>query len=958
MESLDIAITGMACRFPGADDADSFWRNIRDGVESITFFSDEELEAAGVDQELLADERYVKAAPTLSDVDRFDARFFGYSPREAAVLDPQQRIFLETAWQALEDAACDPSTNPGMIGVYAGTNTATYLLFNLFSRRRFVPSGDVLEMLIGNEKDYLSTRVSYKFDLTGPSISVQTACSTSLVAVHMASQALLDFQCDVALAGGISVRVPQKSGYLAEDTMIFAPDGHCRTFDAAAKGTLFGSGAGVVVLKRLQDAVDDGDSIHAVLKGSAVNNDGSAKVGYTAPSQRSQADVIATAQANAEVEADSIGLIEAHGTGTPLGDPIEIAALTEAFRATTDRRGYCAIGSVKTNVGHLDTAAGMAGLIKTVQALHHGQLPPSLHFEEPNPQIDFDSSPFFVNTETRPWERNGAPRRAGVSSFGMAGTNAHVILEEAQERPPVPEAGTGEARLLVLSAKTPAALARRARQLAAHLRQHPDLQLADVAATLAMGRQAFAHRLALVCDSAEDAATVLDPIDPERVTSGRADTLEAPVVFLFSGQGSQYPGMGADLYRSQPLFRQRVDRCCELLEPHLGEDLRRTLFAPADDPLAAEALRQTRLAQPALFVVEYALAELWRSWGIEPQAMIGHSIGEYVAACLAGVFELEDALSLVAARGALMQELPPGAMLSVPLAADEVSRQLPAALDLAAVNGPRLCAVSGPEDAVESWRAVLAAEGVECRRLHTSHAFHSAMMEPILERFTALVEGVPRRAPSLPFLSNLTGTWIEEEQASDAGYWSRHLRSAVRFHDGVREVLAEPDRVLLEVGPGHTLASLARQCEEARGRRIVTSLRSATATGDDARGLLEAAGRLWLGGSGPSWPALFGQGRRLHLPTYPFERQSYWIQPRAASELDIESEMILGDGAGEGGEGLFEHVEPSNEIERTVAAVWQELLGIPKVSVHDNFFELGGHSLLASRVATRLSREL
>ncbi|MCG8366961.1 MAG: type I polyketide synthase, partial [Pseudanabaenales cyanobacterium] len=738
LEELDytdkIAIIGMAGRFPGAKNLEEFWRNLRDGVESISFFSDPELEASGIDPALLRNPNYVKAGVLLEDKELFDAAFFGYPPRQAEIIDPQQRLFLECAWDALENAGYNSQTFEGRISVYGGAGINSYLFLNLASNPDLIQSVGFTQIRHSNRQDNLATRVAYKLNLKGSALTVQTGCSTSLVAVHLACQSLLDHECHMALAGGVRIDSLEKAGYLYQAGGIASPDGHCRTFDAKAQGTIGGDGVGIVVLKRLEDAIADGDTIHAVIKGSAINNDGSDKVGYTAPSVNGQAAVIAEALAMGRSEAGTISYVEAHGTGTVLGDPIEIAALTEAFRATTNKKGFCAIGSVKTNIGHLDTAAGIAGLIKTVLALKHKQIPPSLHFETPNPKIDFANSPFYANAALSEWQTNGMPRRAGVSSFGIGGTNAHVILEAA------PVLGSSSPsrpwQLLILAAKTTSALETATTNLVKHCQTHLDLNLADAAYTLQIGRQAFDYRRMVVVQDLNDAVKVLESQDPQRVFTRFKESANRPVVFMFPGQGAQYVNMGRELYQTEPIFQEQVDRCCELLKSHLNVDLR-TILYPSEEQAeaAAQQLKQTNLTQPALFVVEYALAQLWIAWGISPQAMIGHSIGEYVAACLSGVFSLEDALALVAARGRLMQQIPAGAMLAAPLSEQALESLLDKKLSLAANNGPTSCVVSGSTEAIDQFQEVLTQQGVECRRLYTSHAFHSQMMDSILEPF-------------------------------------------------------------------------------------------------------------------------------------------------------------------------------------------------------------------------------
>ncbi len=885
---FEVAILGAAGRFPGARTLEEFWDNLRAGRDTIRRFTPEELIAAGVDPGAVEMPNYVRASPALGDVDLFDAAFFNYSPREAEVLDPQARLLLEAAWQALEDAGYDPETYEGLIAAYAGGRLSTYMMQVYRNPEAVARVGD-FQVQTAGDKDYLATRLSYKLDLGGPSLTVQTACSTALVAVHLACQALVAGECDLALAGASSLKVPEEEGYFYRPGEVASKSGRIRAFDAGADGTVFGNGVGMVVLKRLEDALADRDRILAVIKGSAVANDGALRVGFTAPGADGQRRVIRAAQIAAEVEAESISYVEAHGTGTAIGDPIEIDALTKAFRETTERRGFCAIGSVKSNVGHLSSASGMAGLIKTVLSLRHREIPPSIHFERPNPQIDFASSPFFVNTALRAWEDGSGPRRAGVSAFGIGGTNAHVILEEAPEPEPA-EPSHRSRQLVVVSARTPAALEAATGGLAAHLASHPEESLADVAFTLQRGRRAFEQRRFAVCRDSADAASVLGGEHPERLLSGTVPAEARAVIFMFSGQGSQYPGMGAGLYRDEPVFRAAVDRCAELLRPHLGEhgglDLREVLF-PSDpgSEAAAERLSQTALTQPALFTVEYALAGLWQSWGVEPRAMIGHSIGEYVAACLAGVFTLEDALALVAARGRLMQGQPPGDMLAVPLAEAELAGRLGPELSLAALNAPGRSVVSGTAEAVAALGAALAAEGVGCRPLHTSHAFHSGMMESMLVPFLERFSGIELRPPEVPFVSNVSGTWITDEEATDPGYWARHLRRAVRFADGLATLAEAGDAVYLEVGPGKSLASLARQNRAlGKGSTIVASLRHPKDPSDDEAFALEALGRLWLAGLRIDWRGFHARERRrrVALPTYPFERRSYWIEPTQA----------------------------------------------------------------------------
>jgi acyl transferase domain-containing protein/acyl carrier protein len=897
-----IAIIGMAGRFPGAKNLDKFWQNLRDGVESISSFTDEELIASGIDPILLSDPNHVKVGAVLEDIELFDALFFDLNPREAELTDPQHRLFLECAWEALESAGYDSQRCKSRIGAYAGASLSNYYSFDL--NRDQMGSAQCYQTVIGNDKDFLTTRISYKLNLKGPSVTVQTACSTSLVATAIACQSLLNYQCDMALAGGVSVRVPQKTGYLYQEGGTLSPDGHCRTFDAKAKGTTIGNGLGVVVLKRLSEAIADGDCIHAVIKGSAINNDGSRKVGYTAPSVDGQAEAIAEAIMFAEVEPETINYIEAHGTGTALGDPIEIAALSKVFRASTEKKGFCAIGSVKTNIGHLDAAAGIAGLLKTVLVLKHQSIPPTLNFEQPNPQIDFANSPFYVNKTLSEWKVGLSPRRAGVSSLGMGGTNAHVILEEA---PALPASSSSRSwQLLVLSAKTESALETATTNLVQHLTQHPELNLADVAHTLQVGRREFNHRRMLVCRDIEDAVNALETRDAQRVFNHLQEPCNRPIAFMFPGQGTQYVDMGKELYQTEPTFKEQVDRCCELLKPYLGLDLRSLIYPNESEAEgAAEKLKQTAIAQPGLFVIEYAMAQLWMSWGIFPQAMIGHSLGEYVAACLAEVMSLADALALVAVRGRLMQQLPAGAMLAISLPVSEVEAVLDEQLSLAASNSPASCVVSGTYEAINAFQDKLLAKGIDCRCLHTSHAFHSPMMDAILEPFIEEVKKVKLHSPKIPFVSNVTGTWITTAQATEPSYWAQHLRQTVRFSSGIAQLL-QPNRILLEVGPGCTLCTFAKKhlnredgqvalASGAGATAPIASLRHPKDKQPDVAFLLNALGKLWLSGVEVDWSGFYAHERRhrLPLPTYPFERQRYWIEPQKRADAIASTQESL-----------------------------------------------------------------
>jgi acyl transferase domain-containing protein/acyl carrier protein len=885
-DPLDIAIVGMAGRFPGANNIDQFWLNLRDGVESIRLLTEQELRAAGATSDPQRDSQYIRVAGRVEDFDCFDASFFGYTPREAEIMDPQHRLLLECAWEALENAGYDPERYPRPIGVFAGAAINTYLLLNISTNPELVSSLDDIQINTTNGSDFLTTKISYKLNLKGPSHTIQCACSTSLTAVHIAAQSLLNEECDMAMAGGVAINVKLLNGYRYLPGGIMSPDGHCRPFDEQAQGTVFASGVGVVVLKRIADAIADRDCIHSVIKGSALNNDGALKVGYAAPSVEGQAAVIAEALANAGASAESITYVETHGTGTPLGDPVEIQALTKAFRSTTDKNGFCAIGSVKSNVGHLDAAAGVTSLIKATLALKHKLIPPSLNFHRPNPKIDFLNSPFFVADKLTPWPSSSSPRRAGVSSFGVGGTNAHLILEEV---PPLePSSPSRPFLLLPISAKTDSALEAATDNLRAYLRKNPEANLADVAYTLSVGRRAFAHRRFVVCRELEEAASALEGSDTQRVFTGLHQSDDRPVIFMFPGQGAQYVNAGSGLYLEEPAFRQEVDRCCKILGPYLGVDLSDILYPAAEaTETAASELNQTWVTQPALFVTEYALAKLLIAWGVTPLSMIGHSIGEYVAACLAGVFSLEEALSLVSARGRLMQETPHGAMAAVALSEEEVRPRLGDRLSLAAINGPTQCVISGSVEAIEEFEASLGQSGRSCRRLPTTRAFHSYLMDSIVERFAERVRRVSLHPPQLPFISNVTGTWTTPEDAQNPEYWAKQLRQTVRFDMGLRELLKETSNILLEVGPGQTLSRIAKQhIDNSSSRSALSSLPDRTAATSDSAFLLTTLGKLWIAGAKTDWNKFY-TGERRHrvcLPAYPFERERYWIDPQTRVE--------------------------------------------------------------------------
>jgi acyl transferase domain-containing protein/acyl carrier protein len=892
---LEIAVIGMSGRFPGADSIDEFWNLLRDGKEGITYFTPEQLKEAGVPQHVMNDPNFVNALFMVDNCHDFDPRFFGYTPKEAELMDPQVRLFHECVWEALEQAGYDPYAYEGLIGLYAGASGNLYWETLVMQSPERQELGDFAAAQL-SDKDYLCTRISFKFNLRGPSYTIQTACSTSLVAIHVACQALLNGECDMALAGGSKISAFGNTGYLYQEGMIFSPDGHCRPFDADSKGTVGGNGAAVVLLKPLEEALADRDYIYAVVKGTAVNNDGSQKAGYTAPAPEGQCAAIKVACQVAEVEPDTISYIETHGTGTDLGDPIEVEALVRAF--DSEKRGFCGIGSVKSNLGHLDSAAGAAGFIKTALALHHQFIPPTLHFKAPNPRIDFENSPFYVVDKPTPWNPPaGVPLRAGVSSFGIGGTNAHVVMEEAPADES-PQSGPSHRNLflLPLSGRTANALDAASDNMHSFFKKNPSLPIADTAFTLQVGRRHFQHRQAIVSDTIDDACNRLDAAAPSSGIRYNAGDTERPVVFLFPGAGTQYTDMGIGLYNTEPVFRRHMDHCLDLLKSRLGYDLKELLYpGECSGPATVDSsfhIDDTGVAQPLLFAFEYSLARMLMDWGVKPYAMMGHSLGEYVAASLSGVITLEEGIHMVALRARLMQAMPGGAMLGVPLTEEKILSILPADLDLSLVNAPQSCVVGGPKEAVERFARILEAGGVEPRRLHSSHAAHSRMMEPMLADFRAGLAQVDFQRPQIPYVSNLTGTWITVAEAENSDYWLKHLRQPVRFADGLNPVLEIENAVLVEVGPGRILTSFAKQHPAMTKDRLSTDLvRHPKKEAADDRFFLERLATLWTWGVSIDWSAYTGdqEFRRIPLPTYPFQRQTYKLDDKALKEGKINT---------------------------------------------------------------------
>lgn len=961
---VKIAIVGMAGRFPGADTVAEFWKNLCDGTESITFFSDQTLLDAGVPADTLKSSNYVRAKGKLHNVDEFDADFFNYSPREAKITDPQQRLFLECAWEALEDAGCVPSRYRGKIGVFGGMGINQYFRQHLCADPELLASVGDYAVNLGNDKDFLCSRVAYKLNLDGPAVVVQTACSSSLVAVHTACQALLNRECDAALAGGVSLGDLENHGYMHQEGMILSADGHCRAFDAEASGTVQGQGCGIVLLKRLDDALKNNDQIYAVISGSATNNDGAHKSGYTAPSVEGQAKAIRLAQASALLEPRDITYIETHGTGTPVGDPIEIDALKQVFHEQPLK--HCAIGSVKTNLGHLDVAAGITGLIKTALIVKNNVLPASLHFRTPNPRIGFDTTPFYVNTQLRPWRTADEIRHAGVSSFGMGGTNAHVILSQA----PVEAASSTHRpwQLLTLSARTTNALDQMTERLANHLKQHPEQDFGNICFTLHTGRTLFKHRRHLVCKNREDAIAELRPRNPKRVIDHEASEAPRKLVFLFPGQGSQYAGMGEALYQTETAFRDTIDYCNATLKqkfPTIFETL-----TYSDAIASAERIQQTSMTQPCLFMLEYALAKMLMSWGITPDYMLGHSVGEYVAACLAGVFTLDQALELVTIRGQLTQQLERGQMLAVTLSEAEASSLISENISLAAINGERRCVLSGDRTSIQQLHEQLDQQGIENRILNTSHAFHSHMLDPICERFAAHVQRLAPQRPTLRFVSTLTGDWITHEQATSSQYWVNHLRYTVRFHHAMHCVFQHrafhqaPGTALtfIEVGPGQVLSALTRQHpEKAQQDTIICCTRNANDPSPDPQYLLKALGHLWEEGVDIDWDKYHSDRQHHHvsLPTYPFERRTYWVaSPHTTAAQTTTNININNDKPARPNEPAEQSIDRHRTpLENAVWQAWSKALGRSDFDVFDNFFDLGGDSMIAITLLDQLRRQ-
>ncbi|GAA0388916.1 type I polyketide synthase [Paenibacillus motobuensis] len=958
---LDIAIVGMDCTFPGAETVDEFWENLCSGTESLTYFTDEELRSAGVAEELLRHPDYIKQAFTINGIEQFDAGFFGFTPREAALMDPQQRLLLESSWRLLENAGYNADEYDGSIGVFVGTGTSKYLLKNIMSSIDLDSSPEIRQIWIGNDVHFASTMISYKLNLKGPSVNVQTACSTSLTAVALAYQALLNYQCDMAIAGGCTIAIPQTAGYLYIPGDVLSKDGHCCPFDKDCSGTLAGSGVGTVLLKRLGDAVNDRDHIFAVIKGASFNNDGSSKIGYSAPSVEGERNAIMSAHILSEVETRSITYIETHGTATPMGDPIEVRALTEAFAEESGVTGYCALGAVKGNIGHLDAAAGVAGLIKTSLMLSNRKLVPSINFKELNPNLEMQRSPFYVNTALADWNPEGQVRRAGVSSFGIGGTNVHVVLEEAVETREIRSGETGH--LLLLSAKTKTAYHQLAAQLLDYVKRHEDTDYRNILYTMNVGRKRLPYRGGLVCGSREELMAKL--AGGVSGAWGKEDHTHE-IAFLFPGQGVQYVNMTKQLYETKPVFRQEMDACFTLLANHFSYDLKAVLFADRAEAGHEERLTETRHTQIAIFVVEYCLAKQLMHWGIRPKALLGHSIGEYVAACLAEVFSLEDALKLVLMRGRIIQSTPTGDMFYVNMSEPEVRPYLNERVSLAVVNAEKRVVLAGEHEALQEVMMQIK-DRADCRILHTSHAFHSHMMREAAPGMREVLATIRFGTPQIPLMSNVTGDWLKPEEAADADYWIQHMLGTVRFKDAAVRLAQNGLKHFVEVGPGRTLSIFMQ--ENAQGHEdcvFYQTVREAKQAGDDGNWLAEFVKKAWTHGLAIDFAQYYGNEElfRVPLPTYPFEKKRHWIPPgrKIAVSEQAEEAALQEQEVSEAAEAEeynrpelpAAYEAPTNAIEESIVDILQDIMGIRPIGIDDNFFELGGHSLMITQVMLRI----
>ncbi|SHM21866.1 type I polyketide synthase [Mucilaginibacter sp. OK098] len=952
----DIAVIGMASRFPGANNIDEFWKMLTEGREGTSFFTDAELDTS-IPLSEKSDPSYVKARGIIDKADEFDAGFFGFNPRSAELMDPQQRIFLQIAWEALESTGYLPEKYAGSVGVFAGVGYNTYYTHNVLNHKDIVDKYGHFNVRTLNEKDYIATRTAYQLNLKGPAVAVHSACSTSSLAIAQAVSSIRDGQCDIALAGAACITSPIKSGHLYEEGSIMSKDGHCRPFDAEATGTVFSDGAGVVLLKSLEDAERDGDIIYAIIKGIGINNDGADKGSFGGPSAQGQAGAIAMAINDADIDPSTISYIEAHGTATPLGDPIEIEGLNLAF-GTQEQKQFCAIGSVKSNIGHTTAASGVAGLIKTALALHHQQIPPSLFYQHTNPNINLAESPFFVNNELKKWE-SAEKRRAGVSSFGVGGTNVHIILEEF-ENVPMQTGNPKPLSLITWSAKTETSAGNYAQKLAGFVDSNKNTNIADIAYTLQNTRAEFNQRRFIIAGDTDELSAKLNaPADSS--SSKNLTSKASEVVFMFPGQGSQYVNMGRGLYDNEPVFAAAVDECIELLKDTPQAQIFDIIYPKVIDEASTEAIKNTFYTQPAIFIMEYAMAKLWMSWGIQPAILTGHSIGEFVAAHFAGVFSLKDALLLISTRAKMVSEVAKGSMLSVRFEAEKLEPLLPPGLSIAVINSNKLCVIAGPDDLIAAFSEELAKQDIPGRLLQTSHAFHSAMMDDIVAPFEDVVRSIKLYPPVKPVVSTVTGTWMSEAEATSPQYWANHLRKTVRFANAINTLQEDEGRILLEVGPGTVLATLARQQVTIKTTPIMAGFEK-NETLTEYYSVLRALGQLWLNGIEPDWKALYQDQQRLklNLPTYAFDNKRYWLDaalPQSTTTIVTETEQVT-------------PIQQEQTISQQSLMRKELLTGklkelfedasgieIDNASTDMNFIEIGFDSLLLTQIATNLKKE-
>ncbi len=958
--SRDVAIISMSGRFPGAKTIQELWEVLKEGKETISFFTNDELDIT-ISESVRKDPLYVKARGIIPSAKEFDAAFFGLNPKLASVMDPQQRLFLEIAWEVLEQSGHLPKYYKGSIGVYAGIGMNTYYKNNVLTNREILDQVGEFQASTLNEKDYIASRTAYHLDLKGPAVSVHSACSTSLLAIAEAVEAIRNNQCDIAIAGGSSVTAPIYSGHLYQEGGMLSSDGHCRSFDANGKGTVFSDGAGVVLLKRLENAIEDGDFIYGIIKGVGINNDGGGKGSFTAPSAKGQADAISRALRDAQISPSDISYVETHGTATPIGDPIEIEGLQMAF-GKQSLNGYCAIGSVKSNMGHLTAAAGVAGVIKTMLALKHQKIPASLGYEKANPAIDFENSPFYVNSKFSDWNSEGK-RCAGISSFGVGGTNVHIIVEEFEASQPA----SGESRplqLLTWSAKTENSLEGYKRALGNYIKSTTDINLADIAYSLSVTRDSFGKRSFILASDAENAFNQLLAEGVTSVKSSELKVVPNNLAFLFPGQGAQYLQMGKALYENEAVFREAVDQCSEILLEAFNFDIRNIIYPEKNTIEAENILKDTQFTQPALFVTEYALSQLWMSWGIKPTHLCGHSIGEFVAAHLAGVFTLGDALLLVAVRGKLVSNLPGGSMLSVRTSYDILSEILPEPLSVAAVNSDQLCVVSGEKKEIEAFSVILNEKEIPNSLLFTSHAFHSKMMDPVLNDFETEVKKTKLNVPRIPVISTVTGTWLSDKEAINPQYWTNHLRATVRFSEAMETALGIEDIVLLEVGPGRALTTLSQQKKKSKSATSIASLVVPGEHENSYHTVLSALGQLWLKGIEPDWKAYYsGQFRqKVLLPSYVFDRKPCWVDP-PLNEVSAENmNKLIEPIKNQSIQSQMKTVEQPDRKTKILEKVSDIVLNSSgtelKTSEYDySFLELGLDSLVLTQMAITFKNE-